>query len=89
MTSVRALLVLLELDNLLLYLPESRRAMVAAQNLLGLTRQIMNDYRNKTRSLMALHPTLTIKSKAFPSDDEKAAQLLEFLIAGQDTTGNR
>jgi cytochrome P450 len=73
-------------DQFAHFIPERRCAMVAAQNLLGLTRQIMNDCRNKDSFTDGTIIQLIMKSKEFPSNDEKAAQLLEFLIAGQDTT---
>jgi cytochrome P450 len=71
------------------FIPECRRAMVASQNLLGLTKLIMNEYRKKNSFTDGTIIQLIMKSNAFPSDDEKAAQLLEFLFAGHDTTGNR
>eukprot|EP00578_Thalassiosira_sp_NH16_P011618 CAMPEP_0181122776 /NCGR_PEP_ID=MMETSP1071-20121207/25506_1 /TAXON_ID=35127 /ORGANISM="Thalassiosira sp., Strain NH16" /LENGTH=475 /DNA_ID=CAMNT_0023207793 /DNA_START=27 /DNA_END=1454 /DNA_ORIENTATION=+ len=66
--------------------PERRRAVAAAQNLNDLARKILNAYRNKTTTVKGTIIQLIEDSDAFPTEDEKLAQLLEFLVAGHDTT---
>ena len=71
------------------FIPERRRAVAAASNLKALVLKIMNAYRNKEPTNNGTIIQLIMESEAFPTEDEKAAQLLEFLVAGHDTTAYR
>lgn len=69
--------------------PTRRRAVTAVENLKAMVSRIMSEYRNKERTPSSSRGTiiqLIMDSDAFPTDDEKQAQLLEFLVAGHDTT---
>jgi len=68
------------------FIPERRRAVVAAKKLKALVFKIMDSYKNKGPSNDSTLIQLIMESEAFPTEDEKAAQLLEFLVAGHDTT---
>lgn len=70
-------------------IPERRRAEAAAENLKALTFEIMEAYKEKDKEEPSTEGTiiqLIMDSKEFPTQDDKAAQLLEFLVAGHDTT---
>ena len=68
-------------------IPERRRAVLAVQRLHAKARHMMTAYRNKTEhSNEGTIIQLVMESDAFPNDDERAAQLMEFLLAGHDTT---
>lgn len=68
--------------------PKRRRALVAAKRLKALVIKIMHEYKKKEHYSRTNGTIiqLIMESDAFPTDDEKAAQLLEFLVAGHDTT---
>ena len=69
------------------FFPDRRRAFVAAQNLKKMTFQIMNAYRNKKEPPHnGTIIQLIMESDAYPTDDEKVAELIGILIAGHDTT---
>lgn len=69
-------------------LPERRRAYLAVQKLRGMVRHIMDTYRNTKEHLRTQGTIiqLVMESDAYPNDQERAAQLLEFLLAGHETT---
>ena len=69
-------------------LPERQRAYRAVQYLHGFVRKIMAEYRKNERlqSSEGSIIQLVMESEAFPTDEEKMAQLMEFLLAGHDTT---
>ena len=71
------------------FIPKRRRAVVGANRMKGLAMKIMNEYRNKNEepSKGTIIQLIMESNEAFPTDDDKAAQLLEFLVAGHDTTG--
>jgi len=69
------------------FIPERRRANAAAKSLNALSMKIMKEYRAKETTIEGTIIKLILESdQAFPTDDEKAAQLLGLLIAGRDTT---
>lgn len=69
-------------------LPERRRANAAVANVRDMVLKIMNEYRKKENySIDGSLIQLIMKSDVFPTDLEKAAELVNFLIAGHDTTG--
>lgn len=68
------------------FIPKRRRAQAASRNLMLLATKIMNAYRNKEPSNKGTILQLIMESEAFPTEEEKAAQLIELLFAGQDTT---
>ena len=65
------------------FMPERRRAMAAARKLRALVTEIMRSYREKGPTHDGTLIQLIMESEAFPTEDEKAAQLLEFLVAGE------
>lgn len=65
------------------FIPERQRAYAAAQNLLGLTKKMMDAYSKKEPSDMGTIIQIIMESDAFPTEDEKTAELLEFLVAGE------
>jgi len=67
-------------------LPTRRRALAAATKLRALVAEVMDSYRNKGPSHEGTLIQIIMDSDAFSTEDEKAAQLLEFLVAGHDTT---
>lgn len=68
-------------------IPERRRAVEATRRLNDLVVKIMAAYRGEDTSRCdGTIIQLIMESDAFPTDREKAAQLLEFLVAGHDTT---
>ena len=72
------------------FIPKRRRAVAAANKMRGLAMKIMNEYRNrkiKESSKGTIIQLIMESNEAFPTDDDRAAQLLEFLVAGHDTTG--
>lgn len=70
------------------FIPARCRAIQAARNIKRLCLKMMDEYRKKTDKAKGTIIQLIMDSDdAFPSEDEKAAQLLEFLVAGYDTTG--
>lgn len=68
------------------FVPERIRAFTASKNLIAMILKIMDAYRNKEHLQDGTIIQLVMESDAFPTDDEKASQLLEFLLAGHDTT---
>jgi cytochrome P450 len=70
------------------FLAERRRAYDASRRLKALVMKIMDEYRNNKRqsSDSGTLIQLIMESDAYPTDDDKSAQLLEFLLAGHDTT---
>lgn len=69
------------------FISDRRRAFVAAQNLQKMMFQIMNAYRNKEKpNHNGTVIQLITESDAYPTDDEKVAELIGILIAGHDTT---
>mmetsp|Transcript_38415 Transcript_38415/g.70464 ORF Transcript_38415/g.70464 Transcript_38415/m.70464 type:complete len:486 (-) Transcript_38415:121-1578(-) len=69
------------------FLPERGRAFAAAQNTKAMMFQIIKSYRNMKEPLNnGTIIQLVMESDAFLTDEERAAQLMEFLIAGHDTT---
>lgn len=68
------------------FVPERRRAFTASKNLKAMMLKIMDEYRNKEQFQDGTIIQLVLESDAFPTDDEKASQLLEFLLAGHDTS---
>ena len=70
------------------FIPTRRRALQAGLNLKGLCLKIIDEYKKKEMKAEGTIIQLIMDSDdAFPTDDAKAAQLLEFLVAGFDTTG--
>lgn len=72
-----------------LLIPTRRRAHVASQRCMGICYKMIHNYRN---NLETPTPDTIIDrimtSDTFQNDTERAAELLIFLIAGHDTTGN-
>ena len=70
------------------FIPSRRRAFEAGRNLKRLCLKVMDEYRKKENITQGTIIQLIMESDdTYPTDDEKSAQLLEFLIAGYDTTG--
>lgn len=70
------------------FIASRRRALQAGKNLTRLCLKIMDEYRkNESKAKGTIIQLIMESDQAFPTDDEKAAQLLEFLVAGYDTTG--
>ncbi|EJK47306.1 hypothetical protein THAOC_33983 [Thalassiosira oceanica] len=68
-------------------IPERRRAVAATLRLRELMCRIMNNYReNGPKSDGTIIQLIMENDSAFKTDDEKLAQLLEFFIAGHETT---
>mmetsp|Transcript_22913 Transcript_22913/g.47840 ORF Transcript_22913/g.47840 Transcript_22913/m.47840 type:complete len:367 (+) Transcript_22913:371-1471(+) len=71
------------------FIPERRRAVAAAKSLNALSIKIMKEFRAKETTIEGTIIKLIMESDgAFPTDDEKGAQLLGLLIAGRDTTAH-
>ena len=74
-------------------IPERRRAWAAVANLRELAKKIMKSYRNKDPSTIEQGTIiqLIMGSDAFPTEEEKIGQLLEFFIKkkAHDTTAHR
>jgi len=68
-------------------IPERRRAFVAARNVQNLAMKIQDSYRNMEAPTEGTIIDRIMKSDAFESDEERAGQIMEFFIAGHDTTG--
>lgn len=68
------------------FIPERRRAFVAARNLERLCFKIMDEYRQKGPSKENTIIKLIMESDAHESDKEKAAEMLTYLVGGHDTT---
>lgn len=68
---------------------ERRRAMAASKKLKSMVLKIMKEWREKEHPVQGTLIHLIMDSDAFPTEDSKAAQLLEFLLAGHDTTAYR
>lgn len=71
------------------FVGERRRAVVATKNIRMLIFHIMNEYnakRERGESSEGSIIQLIMDANEFPTEDDKIAQLLEFLIAGHDTT---
>jgi len=68
-------------------IPERRRAFVAARNLQKLAMKIQESYRNLEAPTEGTIIDRIMTSAAFENDKERAGQILEFLLAGHDTTG--
>ncbi|EJK48170.1 hypothetical protein THAOC_33061 [Thalassiosira oceanica] len=68
-------------------IPERRRAVAATLRLRELMCRIVNNYReNGPKSDGTIIQLIMENDSAFKTDDEKLAQLLEFFIAGHETT---
>lgn len=68
-------------------IPFRRRAFQAAFQLKGLCLKMMDNYtENPTKTKNTIIQLIMESDAAFPNSHEKAAQLLEFLVAGFDTT---
>jgi len=69
---------------------ERRRAYLAVQKLQSIAQRIMDTHREKEDHLRTQGTIiqLVMESEAFPNDNERAAQLLEFLLAGHETTAH-
>jgi len=68
---------------------ERRRAALAVRNIREIVITIMTAYRNKNESNKNTDGTiiqLIMDSEAFPNDEARVAQLIEFLLVGHDTT---
>ncbi|KAL7542129.1 hypothetical protein ACHAXR_011544, partial [Thalassiosira sp. AJA248-18] len=66
---------------------ERRRAQAAVKYLRKTVQHIMTTYRNKKEHLnTGTIIQLVMESDAFPTEEEKLAQLMEFLLVGHDTT---
>jgi hypothetical protein len=72
------------------FISETRRAQLAVQNLIHLIYKIMKEYNARTTYIDGTVIQLIMQSHiAYPTEEEKAAELLTFLVAGHDTTGYR
>mmetsp|Transcript_22914 Transcript_22914/g.47846 ORF Transcript_22914/g.47846 Transcript_22914/m.47846 type:complete len:188 (+) Transcript_22914:371-934(+) len=72
------------------FLPERRRAVAAAKSLKAFAMKIMREYRANHHANNGNIIQLIMESdEAFPTDDEKAAQILGLLFGGRDTTAHR
>jgi len=69
-----------------LLLPRRRRAFAASQRVRGLMMKIIELYRKLEKPTPGTVINLVMESDSFPPDEERAAQLAEFLLAGHDTT---
>ena len=68
-------------------IPERRRAYEAVANLQSVVRHMMTAYRKKEKHVNGTIIQLIMEADdAFPTDEEKTAQLMEFVMAGHDTT---
>ena len=68
--------------------PSRRRAEAATRNLMALADKFVDSYTNKAGDCEnGTIIQLIMESDQFPTKMDKAAQLLEFLVAGHDTTG--
>jgi len=66
---------------------ERRRAFAAARNLQKLAMKIQDSYRKlESQPVKGTIIDRIMNSKAFESDEDRAAQITEFLLAGHDTT---
>ena len=63
--------------------PERRRAVAAAHKLQALVLKIMKSYKSKGPVHEGTLIQIIMESEAFPTEEDKAAQLLEFLVAGE------
>jgi cytochrome P450 len=72
------------------FISETRRAQLAVQNLIHMIHNIMKEYKARTTYIDGTIIQLIMQSHiAYPTEQEKAAELLTFLVAGHDTTGYR
>jgi cytochrome P450 len=72
------------------FISETRRAQLAVQNLIHMIYKIMKEYNARTTYIDGTIIQLIMQSHiAYPTEEEKAAELLTFLVAGHDTTGYR
>lgn len=70
------------------FIPSRQRALQAGKNLHLLCLKIMDEYRKQENKATGTVIQLIMESdEAFPTCDDKAAQLLEFIVAGFDTVG--
>jgi cytochrome P450 len=69
-----------------LLLPRRRHAFAASQRVRGLMMKIIEMCRKLEKPTPGTVINLVMESDSFPSDEERAAQLAEFLLAGHDTT---
>jgi len=69
-------------------IPDRRRAYEAVNNLQSVVRHMMTTYRNKKEKHIdgTIIQLVMEANDAFPTDEEKTAQLMEFVMAGHDTT---
>ena len=69
------------------FIPSRRKAFEAAHEIKELCLKMMDNYtKAPTKSKNSIIQLIMESDVAFPNSDEKAAQLLEFLVAGFDTT---
>ncbi|KAL7526862.1 hypothetical protein ACHAWF_001941, partial [Thalassiosira exigua] len=69
------------------FLPERRRARLAAKNLTELAVKIMDQYRKNESPTEGTVIQLIMESDdAYPTDEDKAAEVILFLVGGHDTT---
>jgi len=70
-----------------MFLPERRRAFTAAGNLHKLGMKILDSYRKLETPTKGTIMDHIMTSTAFETDRDRVGQILEFLLAGHDTTG--
>lgn len=70
-----------------MFLPERRRAFVAAEKLHKLGMKILDSYRKLETPTKGTIMDQIMTSTAFETDKDRVGQILEFLLAGHDTTG--
>jgi len=68
-------------------IPERRRAFVAAEKLTELGMKILDSYRKLENPTKGTIIDRIMTSNAFENDRARAGQIMEFLLAGHDTTG--
>jgi len=69
------------------FYPERRRAFVAAERLQKLGMKILDSYKKLKNPTKGTIINLIMTSDAFETDRARVGQILEFLLAGHDTTG--
>lgn len=68
------------------FLADRRRAFEAGRNLMSFAKKMMDSYRKRGPTHKGTIIQLIMESDAHPTDEEKAAEIIFFLIAGHDTT---
>lgn len=72
-----------------LLIPERRRAYKAVTYIRQIAFQVMDNYKKlKQPTKGTIIQRIMDSDEAFPNDDLKAAQLIEFIVAGSDTTSH-